>query len=386
MTDWGWIMRITPEELSRAHAQLGDPEEIVHQRRTLYAAAVSLCTGTEVQVDVEQDALDNPAVRGHLGAVLSGRTGYAASGLQRLADLVAPGFRTEVAGWPVRLASAPVASSALAGPLQRIDGELRRHGDENGGLALLTAEEGGAIHEAWGRLVDGVLLAVRVAPELALDLLPHVSLFAVVVTDESARLGSASAREYPGLILIPKPRSALEVAEALFHEGAHQKFFDFGMTRAMLGPLSPQAPRFAPPWAPPGAPEWPLEQSVAAWHAYHCLAAFYRCLHSLPDELSLDNDSLLPKAAGRAAEIGRYLRRQGSCLGQDAHALIAALEGAPPDDPSPVDEAGAEVTGAVDDGTILVCPAGRRTLVAKRGTPPELYWVDSRLRRGRDER
>ncbi|GAA1252791.1 hypothetical protein GCM10009609_15140 [Pseudonocardia aurantiaca] len=372
-------MRVTPEELSKAHAQLGDPEEILHQRRTLYAAAVSLCTGTEVQVDVEQDTLDNPAVRGHLGAVLSGRSRYTASARQQLTDLVAPGFGTEVGGWPVRLASAPVAPSALAGALQRIAGELTRHGDESGGLALLTVEQGGAIDEAWDRLVDGVLLAVRVAPELAMDLLPHVSLFAVVVTEESARLGSASAREYPGLILIPKPRSALEVAEALFHEGAHQKFFDFGMTRAMLGPLSPQAPRFAPPWAPPGAPEWPLEQSVAAWHAYHCLAAFYGCLHGVPDELPLDDGSLLPKAASRAAEIGRYLRRQGSFLGQDAHALIAALEGAPPDDPSPVDEAAAEVSGAVDDGSILVYPAGRRTLVVKRGAPPVLYWVDPRL-------
>ena len=82
-------------------------------------------------------------------------------------------------------------------------------------------------------LTSGIELAVSVAPELALDLLPHVALFAVVDSECSGQLGSASLREFPGLILLPEPRSSVEVAEALIHEGAHQKFFDLAMTRSV---------------------------------------------------------------------------------------------------------------------------------------------------------
>ncbi len=33
-------------------------------------------------------------------------------------------------------------------------------------------------------------------------------------------MGSATVREYPGLVVVPQPTPPLEVAEALVHEGA----------------------------------------------------------------------------------------------------------------------------------------------------------------------
>jgi hypothetical protein len=375
-------------DLRKAHERLGAPDEIVHQRRVLYSVAVDLATDAADPPVLDDDVLDNPAVRGHLGAVLSGRSvlggrsglsgrpGGSPDHLRPLADLVAPGFAAEVHGCPVRLASVPGASAALAGALQRIADELGRHGDENTALSLLTTEVGD-VAGAFGRVLEGVWLAVRVAPELAFDLLPHVALFGVVVADGAARFGSASAREYPGLILIPVPGSALEVAEALVHEGAHQKFFDLGVTRAVLGAQSPQAPRFTPFWAPAGTPSWPLEQSVAAWHAYRCLAVFAHALDASGENVVRHPESLLPKAAERAAELGRWVRGMGSFLGPDAHLLIEALEGEAPADPWPAEEATPDVDRAADDDSCIVRPAGSRTLLARRGVPPSLYWVRS---------
>jgi hypothetical protein len=374
-------MQLTADGIKGAHERLGTPGEILRQRRVLYTAAVELCAEGDDAVNLTDDVLDNPAVRWHLGAVLGGRMRYSPDHLRPLAEVVAAGFAAEVEGHPVRLASAPSARVDLAGALCRVSDELERHGDENLGLTLLTAGGPGDLVRTYDLLVEGVRLAARVAPELALDLLPHVGLFAVIDAHDSVRLGSASAREYPGLILIPSPRTALEVAEALIHEGAHQKFFDFGMTRTILGAQSPRAPRFRPSWAPSGAHPWPLEQSIAAWHAYSCLAAFAIGLADSGENDPVHADSLLPKSPARAAEIGQWLRRQGAFLGPDAHDLIAALEGDPPHDPWASEESDKDLM-AIDDGKILVRPCGSRTLVARRGSPPQLYWVNADLARG----
>jgi hypothetical protein len=374
-------VQLNDGDVRRAHERLGRADEIVGQRRTLYAFAVEL--GAEGRgapfADPGPDVLDNPMVRGHLGEVLGGRSALAPDRLQPITELVAPGFATEVAGYAVRLASTPAAAAALAGAVERIGEELERHGDEDSGLRVLTVEDPGA-ERAWTTLVAGVELAARVAPFLARDLLAHVSLFAVAVpTDSSARLGSASAREYPGLVLIPTPRSPLEVAEALVHEGAHQKLFDLCTTRAMLGPLSVTAPRFEPSWAADRVTDWPLEQALAAWHAYRCLDVFSRALETAGGGVQIHDDSLLPKAAARAREIGDWLRGRGPFLGPDAHILIAALDGVGPSEGSRDVEDPTALERAIGGAGSRLRPAGSRTLVARPGVPPELFWIDSAL-------
>jgi hypothetical protein len=51
----------------------------------------------------------------------------------------------------------------------------------------------------------------------------------------SGGLISASSRFFPGLILIDRPENPFNVAEALIHEGAPQKFFDLVITHDFLG-------------------------------------------------------------------------------------------------------------------------------------------------------
>ncbi|OLT17475.1 hypothetical protein BJF78_13245 [Pseudonocardia sp. CNS-139] len=365
-------MQLAADDIRSAHERIGSPAEIVQQRRALYAAVVELGSDNADQPEPTADVLDNPVVRGHLGALLTGRERFAPDALRPLSGMVAPGFGVEVGGYPVRLASAPGAAESLAAVVRRVADELARHGDENAGLTLVTIGDA-RLAEVYDVLVQGVRLAARVAPALALDLLPHVALFAVADVGAAQRLGSASAREYPGMILIPLPETPLEVAEALVHEGAHQKFFDFGMTRSMLGARTPEAPPFRPSWAPPGAPPWPLEQAFAAWHAYSCLAAFDNALDASGEDTGRHSDSLLRKAAERAGEIGSWLRSHGGYLGADAHLLIAAFAGFPPDEGWVAEDVEADIRAA-GDGGLLVRPCGSRTLVVRRDTF-DLWWV-----------
>jgi hypothetical protein len=359
-------------DLRRAHAEIGHTEQVIDQRRVLYSTVLDIVTDADTATDHPVDLLDSPALRGNLGEVLNGTGGYRPGVCVPLDALAAPGFTTAVAGIPVRLASSRSAGEALEGARRRVNDELHRHGDD-AALALLLDAEDPATVAAFGHLVDGLRLAIDVAPDLALDLLPHVSLFAVLTIDSAARLGSASAREFPGMILIPEPETPIEVAEALVHEGAHQKFFDFATTRTLFG--STEGMQFTPSWAPVTAPAWPIEQTFAAWHAYCCLSAF---AHALPGDSALPAHSLLDKADVRATELGSWLLDNGKALGPDGHALLFQLLGRAPTDPSPHEETPLTALGYTPDGPEWIeRKAGDRTLLARRTTPPELYWAPS---------
>ena len=193
--------------------------------------------------------LDNPGVRAHLGEVLGGIAEYERSRISSVEDHARARSVPGAAG-VIRLASTPASFRALAGALRRVGLGLGRVDlDANPAAAVLA--DSASFDEAERMLIDGIALAFDAAPELAGDLLPHVALFAVLHADLAARLGSASVREFPGLVLIPEPRTLLEVAEALVHEGAHQKFFDLAMTRSVLGDRDVE--HFRPPWSTDGA-------------------------------------------------------------------------------------------------------------------------------------
>ena len=200
-----------------------------------------------------------------------------------------------------------------------------------------------------------------------------ILLFAVLARDTAGRLGSASAREFPGLILIPEPRSPLEVAEALIHEGAHQKFFDLATTRALFGEHSGQTPLFSPSWAPAGAPSWPIEQTFPAWHAYCCLSVFRGSLGSL----SIHDDSLLPYAEQRRVEIGEWLLSNGDALGRDGHVLLGAVLDRRPTREGTDTSVDVAQSVIAADGSSLVRRVGERTLVVTRSSRVELLWFRS---------
>jgi hypothetical protein len=363
-------VRLDAAHLQDAHAVFGSPDQVIDQRRALYRAVLKVVSERKPLPELGDDVLDNPAVRGHVVAVLEEGVPLMETQCRSIAELVAQGCTKVISGSAVRLASTAAARGALGDALLRISSDLHRHDENAPDLALLTATD--KLDHVFSQVTDGIELAVETAPALALDVLPHVSLFAVIVQDSAGRLGSASAREFPGLVLIPEPSSTLEVAEALIHEGAHQKFFDLATARALFGGHSHLAPRFSPSWAPAAAPSWSIEQTFAAWHAYCCLSAF---CDALGDSI-VHASSLVPHAGKRRLEIGDWLLAHGEYLGQDGHALLGAVLGRVPaarGADMPVDVG--RLAAGVADGSLTTSWTGDRALVASRSEPVELFWI-----------
>lgn len=358
------MSRTTFADLTTVHARLGVVDELLEQRRGLYRMAIELSAVNVPCSPVE--VLDNPVVRAHVGAVLGGTTPFEPAELRALDELVAGS--EFVAGHLVRLAGTAVAPVALGGVLDWLHAQLGARGAGAREPRLLTdGDPGFAV--AWERLIGGVTVAWRTTPALVADVLPHVALFAALEQDSVRRLGSASARDHPGLVLLPEPDSALEAAEALIHEGAHQKFFDLAITRSLFGPGSGSAPAFRPSWS---EAHWPVEQAFAACHAYYCLATFAEALRADPGSVP-GGTSLLPLAAERASELGNWLVDHGSFLGTDGQLLIESLTGRAPDTPASV---AAAPPSTAAQGT-LVRRFGTRTLIGRRADPIELSWHHS---------
>lgn len=360
-------MSLTAGEIRRLHASFGRVDEIVERRRTIYRLTLELASVRDGIADGLLDAavVDNPAVRAHLAGVLGG-TGDL--DLRQVRALDGP-VVADVGGSSLRLTAGAETARSLREALERLGADLDDPGFADRADALVLA--GSAAFDAVERtVVEGVELARDIAPELVDDLVPHVALLAVLHADAAGRLGSASVREFPGLVLLPEPRISLEVAEALVHEGAHQKFFDLAMTADVLA--VPPVERFSPPWSGDGA-AWPFEQCVAAFHAYCCLAAF---AERLPADVALHDYSLLPVAHERAEVIGDWLADRGAHLGVDGQAFVGGLrrEGftaAPAS--STVVEAVARMSDSPEQIARRRC--GDRTLVLQLTRPAALLWM-----------
>lgn len=376
-------MTLTGAEIRSVHASFGSVDELSDRRRALYRLALETASRRSAgdvgppsapAADPTPDVLDNPVVRGHLGAVLGGVAEYDPDHVRSIrewADVLEVASRPE---YCVRLAARRDAVPALDPALTRIGvGPGKVAPGVEPGTLLLTDSE--AFEPTRRRLTDGVRLALDVAPELVGDLLPHVALLAVVPAAVAGRLGSASLREYPGLIVLPEPKSALEVAEALVHEGAHVKFFDLAMTCSMLA--VGEADRFRPPWASPDAATWPFEQTVAAFHAYCCLAAFHEALVA-PGDPDLHVHSLLPLAAERADVIGRFLLDRGGHLGPDGQEFVGRLAGRDFGVPAARTDTTELIRRALhDDSSVLSSDCGHWTLLMRWTKPVTIAWVPS---------
>lgn len=339
------------------HAAFGGPTWVVAERRALYRLAAEL-VGTSG--DLSDDVLDNPLVRYRLGGALAGLVDLRGRDLTVDRDAVG---KVDHAGLPV--VADPVAQDALV-DLLRIIGPVE-------GLRLLTmADEG--FDEVRDVVAAGVRLAREVGGSLAEDLLAHVDLVAVVDPATAGGLVSASSRYFPGVVVIERPATAVEVAEALVHEGAHEKFFDLAITRSFLDVNSDQVEEFTPSWS--GA-RWPFEQVFAAWHAYQCLAQFARVANGL----TTGSGSLLPKAAERAAEIGEWLLAHRQHLLRDARWMLTTVLGSPYSggsgilSPRPMPLNGCFVTNPLVRSSSPL-PTGRM-VVGLPGPPPDLFWLEN---------
>jgi HEXXH motif-containing protein len=362
-------MAIDRSRVVAAHAVLGDVEQLLAMRRAVYSGAVELFFGPEVAGRAERAVLDNPVVRAHLAQLLAGRGEPDSARLTSIGALLA-GQRARTF---LPVAASPAARTHLAGALEEVRRELALHGDHSPAGTLLTVDDPdfGAAQRV---LTAGIELARDVVPELVDDLQPHAALFALVAPDAAGRLGSASLRDWPGLIVLPRPGRPIEAAEALLHEGAHQKLFDLMLTRSMLAARTGPEPLFAPPWRPEPAPRWPLDQCLAALHTYCVLAAAAPAFAERG--VALHEHSLLPHAATRAELLAEWWERQWHHLGPDGRRFVTGLTGSSlPADADGLDESVRRPDAAV------VRHCGSWDLHLSAGSPSDLWWVPNRKRR-----
>ncbi|GGU25702.1 hypothetical protein GCM10010178_17360 [Lentzea flava] len=339
------------------HARLAPAQALVDERRTLYRLAVDLfAPGT----GLSDNLADHPIVRYEVGRALAGHGGLDPSRLHEVAAL-----RVRDAG--IAVAADPRAAEVLEAPLRIV-------APPGAAPRPLTEADGERFEAAFAIVADGVRLLRRLAPAMADDLLAHVSMLAVLKAETSGGVVSASSRYVPGIVLIDEPSAPIEVAEALVHEGAHEKFFDLAITREFLDVRAEDVEEFENSWS---HARWPLEQTFAAWHAYSCLAQFAESC----GEEDLGRDSLLPKARERADEIGAWLIAHEVELRPDARWLLHAFTGDPlGETASPADQADADVR---EDGHFHVLPDVRykradtgRVVVGRATQPPQLFWLD----------
>jgi HEXXH motif-containing protein len=363
-------MGIDRSRVVAAHAVLGDVEQLLAMRLAVYSAAVELFFGPEMAARAGGEVLDNPVVRADLALLLAGRGQPDPARLTSIGALLADQPAAGRDGSPLPVAASAPARVLLAGALEEVRRELALHGDHSPAGTLLTVDDPdyGAAQRV---LTEGIELTRDVVPELADDVLPHVALVALVAPDAAGRLGSASLRDWPGLIVLPRPRHPCEAAEALLHEGAHQKLFDLLLTRSMLVPRGGPDPLFAPPWRPESAPRWPLDQCLAALHTYCVLAAAAPAFAERG--VALHEYSLLPHAAARAELLAEWWERQWQHLGPDGRRLVTGLTGRS----LPVDADGpAEPARRPEVAVVRHC--GSWDLHLSAGSPSDLWWVPNR--------
>lgn len=359
-------------DVPAVHAAIAAPSALQRERRALYQLAAELLEHGDPPV-LDLDVIDSPLARHRIGDALAGHANLVCSTLVGITAVAGSGS----AAHDLRVVSRTEANTLLAAALRTVGAGLDAQQATFGPPALLTEADGERFTSALAILRDGVALARSVSPGLIDDLIGHITLVGVLDPQLAGRLVSASPRAYPGLVLLKAPRSSMEVAEALVHEGAHQKFFDLAITHDLLTADSDQCPPFHPPWAP-AQRRWPLEQTLAACHAYACLARFGDEAGITAGSRALSPQSLLPVAGERSKVLGHWLLNQGDHLGTDAHLLLDGLIGRRPSTSRIATScSGAIAADYVIDASLELRRYGSpdRVLVGRPSQPPQLYWV-----------
>lgn len=347
-----------PAAAHTLHARIAPADVLVDERRTLYRLAADLFVPG---IELSDNLADHPIARFEIGRALAGHGDL---------DIT---LMCEAESLAVRDVGVPLAAGSQAARV--LEAPLRIIGPSGAALQPLTEADGERFEAASRIVAEGVRLFRSLAPEVAEDLLAHVSMLAVLKRETSGGVVSASSRYVPGIVLIDEPSLPIEVAEALVHEGAHEKFFDLAITREFLDAHAEDVELFENSWS---HARWPLEQTFAAWHAYSCLAQF----SAVCDGVELGPLSLLPKAGERAREIGAWLLAREQDLLPTARWLLRAVVGAPAATESYVD-VHAPLIEVHENDLFRVLPGVRyrhaqsRRVVAGRATqPPEVFWLD----------
>ncbi|MGH3671336.1 MAG: aKG-HExxH-type peptide beta-hydroxylase [Pseudonocardiaceae bacterium] len=323
---------------------------------------------------MDPDVIDSPLTRHLIGEALAGHADLTRSTLGSLCAMA--GAETD-GTQGLRVASRPEANTLLAEALGTIQAQVLLQQTLPQPLRLLTEPDGARFIAALSILRNGITLARSINSELVDDLFTHITLVAIFDQWRSCGLASGSSRNFPGLVLLSEPLSDIEVAEALVHEGAHQKFFDLAITHDLFNADADQCPPFHPPWSSKEIP-WPLEQTLAAYHAYACLAQFADDAGVPVGTRALGTDSLFPVAGERSNVLGQWLLDRGDHLGADACTLLAGLIGRCPRASAPVGGSAPSMPRSYVIDTPLEfrrCDPSGRVLVGRPTRPPQLYWV-----------
>lgn len=305
------------------HRSLSPTDTLLNARRALYGMAVDFLAEPRREPTTAGPAttlIDSPLLHRAVRDAVVSNGRLAERDLERARRLAARAVHVAAAGCRIPVLSEPDADTVLDDVLRTLDGGSGTH------ARFLTPRHGNRFDADLRTVQDGLDLAVATVPDLAHDLLPHVCMIAMLDSADTNTVHSASLREYPGLIFTGGPGTPVEAAEMIIHEAAHQKLFDLALVLDMLGPESDACPPFSPPWRAPGV-SWPLEQCLAAFHAYRCLAEFTDTLGDACAPSAVHPGSLLPDARRRSASIGRWLVERSPYLGLDARRLVGGLLG-----------------------------------------------------------
>ncbi len=363
-------------DIPAVHAAIAPVSTLLRDRRCLYQLATELLRPS-ADVNLEDGVAENPIVRHRIGEALAGRASLKPMDLVPISDLVGDSDRLDAGMCELAVAWRRESNRLLAAALDGVGAELGRQHAASGPLRLITEAGGERAAAALEVLRAGVALARSTSRELIDDLLPHIALVGIIDPPSAGRMASASSRSFPGLVLLESPRSSIDAAEALVHEGAHQKLFELAITRDLLTVHSDESPPFHPLWAP-DSQGWPLEQTLAAGHAYACLARFSHDWATSVGGPAVGTGSLLPVANERFEIIAGWLLDRGDHLGADAHALLAGLLGQRPrrglSTANSPDRTGSCYT--VDPDLQFRRKDADRVLVGRPSQPPQLFWLE----------
>ena len=353
-------------DATAVHNALAPTSTLLGERRALYRMAHDLFAREAAELSDEY--VDNPLLRYRIGEALAGRIPFATS---RHDDL--DGVTTQLPG--LKLVSGADANERFAFAMRVIHAQSGAGGSPPRLLTQVDED----FPEARAMAEAGLRKAREVSPRLIGDLLPHANLLAILDPATSGGLVSASSRLFPGLILIDRPSCPYDVAEALVHEGAHQKFFDLAITHDFLGADLSHDRIFHPSWS---TANWPVEQVIAAFHAYACMAQFGEDVAARAETGELGPTSLLMSAREREAEIGEWLLGAEDALEVDARWFLRSFLSERTDSARPAEFAPLDGRYELAPSLLGVArmAASGRALLAHEGeqqdAPPRLVWLE----------
>jgi hypothetical protein len=377
-------MTAKPEQARRnlpaLHAFLSPRKELIARRRALYRLAVELLASDAITENLRPDLIDSPLMRYRVGQAIASGKSLRPSDLVAISDVADAAYRVGTGPISLHLVSRPAADSVLSEFLNKVELELNFQTSANNKThsRFLTRASGAKFSSAREFLSEGVAQATAMSPQLIGDLLPHIELVGFLDSGPNDGLVSASLRDFPGIIIGRSPSSAIEVAELIVHEGAHQKLFELAITHEIFTVESGQCPPFQPPWHSKGR-TWPLEQTLAAGHAYACIAQFAEDAGPRMHNQVLAKNSALPHAAQRRDIIVDWLLNYANYCGHDAHLLLEGICGRKPSariNPPVEEDIAARKYRIVEPLKITRNTTWNRTLVGRPSNPPEFYWLD----------